>query len=290
QSKIRLWRLKLARRLHSPGSELQNYFYFITRKTSHSFCPRLNLFGRAAVLIGIPTLSLLGHEVYQRVQRSSVVLALEREELLEQADDLYRCGETEELYLLLLQHKDRDDAEFLWRLARVTWDMSFLPDTTADKKKQLFYESYECAKKALEKDEKCFAAHKWFAICLGCIGDYEGIKVQVENSYIIRDHLQRAIELNAEDVLSMFILGVWCFSFAELPWYKRIVLTVLFASPPESSYEEVIFPNVYRRNLLMSGKTYLRMKDREKAKLKEYHPLTDKDTEVQHFFMTFKLR
>lgn len=31
---------------------------------------------------------------------------------------------------------------------------------------------------------------QWYAICLSDIGDYEGIKVKIGNSYIIRDHLE----------------------------------------------------------------------------------------------------
>lgn len=30
-----------------------------------------------------------------------------------------------------------------------------------------------------------------------------------------------------------------CFAFAELPWYQRKVAAVLFASPPNATYEEV---------------------------------------------------
>lgn len=279
--------------LSAPGSKnirIRAFYYWTAaRRTTYAFKS-----GRAAVLIGIPTLSLLGHEVYQRVQRSSVVLALEGEELLEQADYLYSCAESEKLYQLLLQHKHRDDAEFLWRLARATRDMALLPNTAADTKKQLVFESYECAKRALEKDEKCFAAHKWFAICLSDTGDYLGIKVKLGNSYIIRDHLQRAIELNPKDATSMHILGYWCFAFAELPWYQRKVAAVIFATPPESTYEEAldyflkaeaVDPNFYSKNLLMLGKTYLGLNDKEKAKLwltkaKEYPPLTLEDKEV----------
>lgn len=250
--------------------------------------------GRTAAFIGIPTLSILGHEVYQRVQRVSVVRALEQEELLEQADYLYSCAETEKLLQLLRQHKNRDDAEFLWRLARATRDVALLPDTAADTKKQLIYESYDCAKRALEKDEGCFAAHKWFAICLSDKGDYEGIKVKLGNSFIIRDHLQRAIELNPKDATTLYILGFWCFAFADLPWYQRKVASVIFATPPESSFEEALSyflkaeevdPNFYGKNLLMLGKTYLKMNDKETAKLWlskaiEFPALTHEDKEA----------
>lgn len=130
-----------------------------------------------------------------------------------------------------------DDADFLWRLARAARDLALEPNVEAEQKKQLTYEAFENAKKALEKDDESFAVHKvmvrrswsgclshfglflhvlvlsefintlrdckfyfrlnilplltqWYAICLSDIGDYEGVKVKIGNSYIIRDHLE----------------------------------------------------------------------------------------------------
>uniref|UniRef100_A0A8C4HJA3 Regulator of microtubule dynamics protein 1 n=1 Tax=Dicentrarchus labrax TaxID=13489 RepID=A0A8C4HJA3_DICLA len=198
--------------------------------------------GRAAFLLGIPTLSCLGYEAYHRVQSSAVVHALEKEEVLEQADYLYSSAESEKLYQLLLQYKDSDDADFLWRLARASRDLSLLPNMEAGRKKQLVFEAFEYAKKALEKDDENFSAHKWYAVCLSDVGDYEGVKVKIGNSYIIREHLERAIKLNPSDATSLHILGYWCFAFAELPWYQRKVAAVIFSSPPTSTYEEVRTP------------------------------------------------
>uniref|UniRef100_A0A6Q2X572 Regulator of microtubule dynamics protein 1 n=1 Tax=Esox lucius TaxID=8010 RepID=A0A6Q2X572_ESOLU len=216
------------------------------------------------------------------------------EEVVEQADYLYSCGETEKLYQLLLQYKDSDDAEFLWRLARASRDVSLLAHIAANEKKRLTYEAFEYTKKALEKNDACFAAHKWFAVCLSDIGDYEGVKVKIGNSYIIKKHLERAIELNPKDATSIHILGYWCFAFAELAWYQRKVAAMIFASPPTATYEEALAfflkaeevdPNFYSMNLLMLGKTYLAMKDTEKAvhwlsKAKEYPPHTEEDKQV----------
>lgn len=53
-----------------------------------------------------------------------------------------------------------DDAELLWRLARSSRDLAQLGSTSAEEKKQLTYDSLEYAKKALEKNESNFAAHK----------------------------------------------------------------------------------------------------------------------------------
>ncbi|TNM96372.1 hypothetical protein fugu_016033 [Takifugu bimaculatus] len=248
----------------------------------------------AAFLLGLPPLTCLVYDAFQRLQSATVVLAVEKDEVLEQADYLYSCAEIEKLHQLLLQYKDSDDAEFLWRLARVTRDVALQPNIDAAQKKQLTFEAFEYAKKALEKNKECFAVHKWYAICLSDIGDYEGIKVKIGNSYIIRDHMEKAIELNPKDATSFYILGVWCFSFAELPWYQQKVAAIIFTSPPKSTYEEAldfflkaeeVDPNFYSKNLLMLGKTYMAMKDKQKAllwlsKAKDYPARTEEDKEA----------
>uniref|UniRef100_A0A3P8ZFN9 Regulator of microtubule dynamics protein 1 n=1 Tax=Esox lucius TaxID=8010 RepID=A0A3P8ZFN9_ESOLU len=273
---------------------VSGYFWSVTNLLRHTM--QFHQFGgKTAFLLTLPTLSYLSLEAYKKVQSDAVVHALEKaEEVVEQADYLYSCGETEKLYQLLLQYKDSDDAEFLWRLARASRDVSLLAHIAANEKKRLTYEAFEYTKKALEKNDACFAAHKWFAVCLSDIGDYEGVKVKIGNSYIIKKHLERAIELNPKDATSIHILGYWCFAFAELAWYQRKVAAMIFASPPTATYEEALAfflkaeevdPNFYSMNLLMLGKTYLAMKDTEKAvhwlsKAKEYPPHTEEDKQV----------
>ncbi|KAK2854530.1 hypothetical protein Q7C36_006399 [Tachysurus vachellii] len=248
-----------------------------------------------ALFITVPPLSYLGYETLRKASCSTAVFARDKAvEVVEQADYLYSCGETEKLYQLLLQYKDSDDAEFLWRLARASRDLSLLPHITADQKKKLTYEAFDYAKKALEKNEACFAAHKWYAVCLSDLGEYEGVKVKIGNSLIIRKHLERAVELNPKDATSFHILGYWCFAFAELPWYQRKVAAVLFASPPTATYEEALAfflraeevdPNFYSKNLLMLGKTYSMLKDQGKAllwlnKARDYPAITEEDKQV----------
>lgn len=66
--------------------------------------------------------------------------------------------------ILLSVCPSSDDAEVLWRLARASRDLALLPDTLSDRKKQLVFEAFDYAKKALEKNDKCFAAHKVRAV------------------------------------------------------------------------------------------------------------------------------
>lgn len=46
---------------------------------------------------------------------------------------------------------------------------------------------------------------QWYAICLSDVGDYEGVKVKIGNSYIIRDHLE--VSLNAQCKLHFELLA-----------------------------------------------------------------------------------
>ncbi|XP_054984396.1 regulator of microtubule dynamics protein 1 isoform X3 [Sorex araneus] len=196
-------------------------------------------------------LSFLGLEAYQLVSRAAVVHAAVKvvgiEEILEQADYLYESGETKKLYQLLTQYTKSEDAELLWRLARVSRDMAQLSETSEEEKKLLVYEALEYAKRALEKNELSFAAHKWYAICINDVGDYEGIKAKIANAYIIKEH------------------------FEALGYFQRA---------------EQVDPNFYSKNLLLLGKTYLKLNNKKLAafwlmKAKDYPAHTEEDRQIQ---------
>ena len=83
----------------------------------------------------------------------------------------------------------------MWRLARAARDLAIKgTDVAADEKKRLVYEAFDFSKQALDEDDSNFAAHKWFAITIGDVGDYEGVKVKISNAYVIRDHLEVSIK------------------------------------------------------------------------------------------------
>ncbi|KAI5938900.1 regulator of microtubule dynamics protein 1 isoform X1 [Manis javanica] len=241
----------------------------------------------------------MGFETYQAISRAAVVHATAKvfgvEEILEQADYLYESGETEKLYQLLTQYKESEDAELLWRLARASRDIAQLSGTSEEEKKLLVSEALEYAKRALEKNESSFAAHKWYAICISDVGDYEGIKDKIANAYIIKEHFEKAIELNPKDATSIHLMGIWCYTFAEMPWYQRRIAKMLFATPPSSTYEEAlgyfhraeqVDPNFYSKNLLLLGKTYLKLHNKKLAafwlmKAKDYPVRTEEDKQIQ---------
>ncbi|XP_002759091.1 regulator of microtubule dynamics protein 1 isoform X1 [Callithrix jacchus] len=295
----RLWRFLPLRRGAAPGSRVP-----AGTSGSRGHCGPCRFSGfevmgnpgtfKRSLLLS--ALSYLGFETYQVISQAAVVHATAKvEEILEQADYLYESGETEKLYQLLAQYKESEDAELLWRLARASRDVAQLSRTSEEEKKLLVYEALEYAKRALEKNESNFAAHKWYAICLSDVGDYEGIKVKIANAYIIKEHFEKAIDLNPKDATSIHLMGIWCYTFAEMPWYQRRIAEMLFASPPSSTYEEALVyfhraeqvdPNFYSKNLFLLGKTYLKLHNKKLAalwltKARDYPAHTEEDKQIQ---------
>lgn len=194
------------------------------------------------------------------------------QQILKEADRLYSQNEAMALYDYLIQFKDMENDEVLWRLARAAVDKGKL--SKDNEKKRLYYEAFDYVKKALTLNQDNFAVHKWYAILLDYTGEFEGNKQRITNSFQVKQHFQRAIELNPKDATSIHSLGQWCFIFADMPWYQRQVASVIFKTPPTSTYEEALKyflqaeetePNFYSMNLLMLGKTYMKLRDPEMA-------------------------
>ncbi|XP_013404794.1 regulator of microtubule dynamics protein 1 [Lingula anatina] len=215
------------------------------------------------------------------------------EKIIEQADELFDKSDTLALYDYLIQYKDSSNDELLWRLARAATDKGKLLKDPA--KKDYYYEAFKYAKMALEKNPNNFACHKWYAILLDYTGEYEGTKQRIANAYEVKEHFLKAVELNPKDATSVHSLGYWCFLFADLPWYQQKIASVIFTTPPTSTYEEAlkffleaerIDPGFYSMNTMMLGKTYVRLKENARAiyhlkKVKSF-PVKTVDDEKAH--------
>ena len=117
----------------------------------------------------VPPLLALGWWGASKPQEKETSVASESKEMSEleldikTADELFDNNKTQELYDLLLRHKDSQNAEVEWRLARAC---RLLAEDTkdADIKKKLTYEALEHAKLALSLDDKNFACHKVISV------------------------------------------------------------------------------------------------------------------------------
>ena len=114
-------------------------------------------------------------------------------------------------------------------MARAARDLAIKgTDVPSDEKKRLIYEAFDFSKRALELNESSFAAHKWYAITIGDVGDYEGVKAKISNAYVIRDHLEvSAVCFLLPYAHAFYIVQIVC--FIVLLTAERIFVSVYWA-------------------------------------------------------------
>ena len=101
-----------------------------------------------------------------------------------------------------------NNSQILWRLARAARNFALEShDLPSNRKKELVYEAYNLSKRAIEENENCWASHKWFAITLGDVGDYEGTKMKISNAFKIREHLEVRFHLSSILLVVVFMMS-----------------------------------------------------------------------------------
>jgi len=190
---------------------------------------------------------------------------------------MYQAQEFEAAFELLASQSDRPSVDVLWRRARVLKELGEVAKGAGQPKEceRLRREALRHASDALAADASCWAAHKWYAISLSAVNEYEGTKVTIENSVVVRDHFVQAAALNPTDATTRHALGLWYWEVASLSWTMRKMAAVIFASPPTGTVDEAlahfqmaegISPGFYVRNRLMIARCHKAMRDAAAAK------------------------
>lgn len=159
-------------------------------------------------------------------------IAKQSEELLAKPD-IKGCHEI----LISAYDAGNRNPQILWRLARSYYEMA------EESEDQSVRQSYiktglELCQESVKADPNNFASHKWLGILISA--QAVGTKEKIGNAYIIRDEFLKAIELNPRDATSLHCMGNWCFSVLQVSWLERKAASLLFAEPPNSTYEECL--------------------------------------------------
>jgi len=212
----------------------------------------------------------------------------------QEVDQLFDDAEYDKIIEVLSPRKDEINEELYWRLARALFQKSKTLKSDGDKKKML-QEAMELVERGTKLNINNYIYYKWSSILLDATSRLEGIKERIIQSEKVKQLMERAVELNPNDPTCYHVLGVWCFTCADLPWVQRKVAAAIFSDPPTSTFEEAlkffekaeeITPGWYRPNQLMLGKTYSKLNNKEKAiefltKCRDA-PIKDEDDRESH--------
>ncbi|KOO23815.1 regulator of microtubule dynamics protein 1 [Chrysochromulina tobinii] len=193
-----------------------------------------------------------------------------------EADRLFDANQYEPLATLLRASlaKAPDDTELLWRLARVCKKLADEEKPKSAAKQALIREGVQSSERALALKPDCGPAHKWQAIMLSEVGHFEGTTTTIKNSFVVRAHFEKAVELSPKDATSRHLLGLWCFEVAKLGWLEKKAAAALFATPPTATFEEAlghfeaaeaIDPGFYPKNLLLMAMAHAKLGHKAEA-------------------------
>lgn len=153
-------------------------------------------------------------------------------------------GNVEELNSCLVKLQDLclehpGNVNLLWRIGKAHLKLS---ERSTDKSyiQNQIEKGVEACTKALELDPRCAAAHKWMAILIGGRGDFQSMKDRIADGHLLKQHVDKALELDPNDPSLHHMLGRFCFEVAGLKWYERKVAATLFGEPPNSTYGEAL--------------------------------------------------
>jgi len=203
--------------------------------------------------------------------------ALQVAALLDEAEALHDAKDYDATMNKLIEAKKLapDNDEILWKISRGYFDFADRKPNDLEYQKEFVYPGLEYAKKALDRNPNSAGGHKWYSIHIGRIGEIEGTKQKILNSYEVKEHTMAAIELEPEEAANYHVMGRWHFALSELSWFERQVAGMIYATPPEASFEEALefFKKANQldpddiRNMLYAGHCYVELDDEENAKL-----------------------
>jgi hypothetical protein len=167
-----------------------------------------------------------------------------------------------------------DDPEVLWRVARAHFNLADQDAENLELQKANIYPGFKYAERCVAADSMIAGGHQYYAILIGRIGEVEGTKQKIENSYLVKEHTLKAIALDPENASNYHVMGRWHYALADLSWFERKIAGLIYAKPPQASFDEAVkyFTKAHElepddiRHLLWLGKSYLALNNKTAAK------------------------
>tara|TARA_Y100001970_G_scaffold285779_1_gene406409 strand:- start:1371 stop:2126 length:756 start_codon:yes stop_codon:yes gene_type:complete len=210
------------------------------------------------------------------------------------SDSLYENGEHNKSFSIIkrIYNNNANNPDVVFRMAR---SIFLKAQNEKNKKKQIqyYYKGLKQAEKALRLDPYNGYANFWYAAYLGRIGELEGTKQAILNSYEVKKYALIAIDLEPECYSAHHMMGRWHYELANLNEFEKKIASIVYTRLPEGSYSEAISffekaiqikPNEIRHHFWLA-KTYYAIGDK---KLSEYefnvvNNLIAKDNEDREF-------
>lgn len=111
-------------------------------------------------------------------------------------------------------------------------------DPKKNEKEVYFTKALNYTKKAVTLNPNSYMANYTFGVALGRMGDIQGARERVKNSQIIKNHTEKALQINPNHGPSWHLLGRFNYRLSNLNVAERAAAAVLFGGLPEGVSNE----------------------------------------------------
>ncbi len=165
----------------------------------------------------------------------------DRSTSLEKCDRLFdkQAYDSARRLLEKMLKKAPNDAEVLWRLSNHAINDGDAA-TDPERQKRYFKKGVAYAERAVKADNNNAFAHAYVAAAYGSYAMFAGGEEKVKLANSIRDELDMALKLDADNQVAHTIYGTWHREVASVSWLERQLANMFLGSMPDGSIEESI--------------------------------------------------
>ena len=195
--------------------------------------------------------------------------------LMKRGDQLDAQLKTKEALAVYLEAEKLDpkNAELLHRIAK-QYGESQNDVSTKEEKRKIGMTALEYAQRAVAADPKNSLAELALAISYGRVAPFLDSKTKIAYSKLVKEHADKARELDPKNDLIYHVLGVWNYELANLNPVLRAVAQLIYGKLPNASneaaadnFKKAIELNPRRlANFVELGRTYAAMDKNEEAR------------------------
>ncbi|HET6568231.1 MAG TPA: hypothetical protein VFG50_09735, partial [Rhodothermales bacterium] len=191
-----------------------------------------------------------------------------------QLDEMRTDGKLREVHAALQEilEQDPQNTEALWRLSRSYVDIGF-QTKGQEERASLYKKGMEVAEEAISADPKSSDAELTYAIAVGRLALESGTRQKVELSRAVKEHVDRAIELNPKNAVAYHVRGRWNYGIADLGFFSKAIVKLVYGGLPDASFEQAARDFEHAIQLedrvvdyLELGRTYMRLDRNDDAK------------------------
>ena len=160
---------------------------------------------------------------------------------LAEVDSLREAGAFRDAFgqLNSLRNEHPNHAGVLSRLAFTRVDIGEQADSDRQRE-NLYSQALDDAQAALEADSSDANAHLAMAIAQGRVALTAGTKEKIRRSRAVKQHADRAIEIDPGLAAAYHVRARWNREVADLGFFSRAIVKTVYGGLPEASFEQAV--------------------------------------------------